>query len=64
MNINDVKVGDRLIADGGFTCLVEGEIVVVHEDEHGFFIPCSDGKHHLHGQQEDGELVGLRKVVG
>lgn len=45
-----VRKFDELLADGGFTCLPESAVVKVDEDEHGFFVPCADGKHYLAGQ--------------
>lgn len=56
--IADVKAGDTLIADGGFTCLKAGP-VVVEQDDGGKFIPCSDGRHYLAGQADGGRYVGL-----
>lgn len=68
-----VKPGDFLVADGGFTCMSEGERKQVRADKkgHGFerlFIVCDwneDGtrhrhRHYLAGQDEgDGGLIGL-----
>lgn len=40
--IEDVEVGTKLKADGGFTCLCEGEIVTVEKDENGdLFFYCA-----------------------
>ena len=58
--MDEVKVGDVLVADGGFTCIKEGEHVVVDSDEHGLFVPCSFGKHHLDGQRDtDKNYIGF-----
>jgi len=63
VNIKDLKVGDKLKADGGFTCLKNGEVVQVAKDHDGLFIPCDEGTHTLVGQVDDnGNLVGLEKV--
>lgn len=54
--------GDRIIADGGFTCLTEGDIREVKTDEHGgeMFIECSEGRHYLDGQYDGkGNYIGL-----
>src|ERR1700752_627508 len=65
--VSSVKVGTRLIADGGFTCINKGEIVVVHEDSDGLYFNCCSeegnyGKaaddsrtqhHYLEGQLDD-----------
>lgn len=68
-----VRPGDTLIADGGFTCLHEGERCIVKKDSGGLFVfcngpdedgrPCGDLRyehHYLDGQDDgDGFLVGL-----
>lgn len=67
MKLNEVKEGDRLVADGGFTCMCEGQVGIVARTETGeLFIPCAEGLHCLDGQLEhhgerghDDELVGL-----
>lgn len=66
--IDRVKVGTRLKADGGFTCLNAGEVVTVEADSSGdLFVMCcgisSDGdkpysderdqEHYLEGQEHD-----------
>lgn len=62
MKLVDVKVGDTLIADGGFTCLCAGPHEV-KESATGLFIKCADGRHYLEGQEDEetGELIGLAK---
>ncbi len=38
----DLKPGDRLVADGGFTCLADGEVVTVEADAKGeLFVRCA-----------------------
>ena len=59
MKITDLKNGDCVCTDAGFTCLRSG-LHNVKEDERGLFIHCDDGKHYLNGQEnEAGQLVGL-----
>jgi len=61
--INDVKEGDKLIADAGFTCMRDGQVGTVVRTEAGdLAIPCDDGLHCLDGQvdEEGGEIIGLR----
>ena len=54
--VADVKAGTRLIADGGFTCLLLGEVCEVMEDDlRGLYVPCAIGKHFLDGQLDDGD---------
>lgn len=56
--IAEVKAGDTLLADGGFTCMSEG-IVTVEEDDDGLFVRCGEGKHYLDGQAEGDVYIGL-----
>jgi hypothetical protein len=69
----DVQPGDVLIADGGFTCLKNGQRCVVHLDEatakthkwpgSGLYVECKDGKHFIDGQLDDGvEYIGFTKA--
>lgn len=39
---SELKPGDWLIADGGFTCLYEGEKMLVYQDENGagLYVAC------------------------
>jgi len=74
----EVKVGDKLECDCGFTCMKNREVKVVkrkagrlkgYSKEYAkdpfarLYIDCKDGSHTLDGQLGDhGELVGLYKV--
>lgn len=58
----ETKVGDRLVADGGFTCLGDGEIVTVFDHNGALCVSCSEGRHILEGQLENGRYVGLTKA--
>lgn len=60
--IKDTKVGDLLEADGDFTCIIPHAIVEVAADEEGLWVPCKEGRHHLHGQIEDNYYIGLYPV--
>lgn len=66
IKLQDVKPGDRLVPDAGFSCLRKGEAYAVRsaEDAKGLFINCADGRHYLDGQtnEETGELVGLSRA--
>jgi len=58
--MSDLKPGDKLKADGGFSCLKLGEIRTVQSAEDGLFITCNKGRHYLNGQtDETGKLIGL-----
>lgn len=63
--LSALKVGDKLKADAGFTCLADGaEVEVQALDDGSLFIACSEGEHHLDGQKDDatGRLTGLTLV--
>lgn len=67
------KIGDKIIADAGFTCIPEGTVCHVWGDRQGLFVRCQGedqdepvkGKarrqrHYLDGQlNEYGEYVGF-----
>ena len=56
----DLKAGDLVQTDTGFTCMPAGKHVV-HENCYGLFIHCTHGNHYLVGQVdgESDELVGI-----
>lgn len=59
----DLKVGDTLIADGGFTCITQGARLTVDDDGNGLFVPCSGGAHRLDGQLDEGNrYIGFTKA--
>lgn len=59
MKMEDLKAGENVKLDGGFTCAKEG-LHEVHQDDHGHYFICDEGKHYLDGQEdEDGNLVGV-----
>lgn len=63
MKLSDVKVGDTLIADAGFTCMKPGPKTVA-ADADGLFVLCDEGRHGLDGQlalDGSGRLVGFSK---
>lgn len=51
--VDEVKVGDTLIADGVFTCLKDGERLRVKIDKTGLHVRCNKGKHYLDGQIDE-----------
>ena len=61
--LSELKEGDKLIADGDFTCLRSAGSVKIKKDHAGFYFECSEGQHYLDGQlDDDGEhLIGLYK---
>ena len=60
--VSEVKAGDVLEADDGFTCLYDGERVEARDDGLGLFVPCTDGQHFLDGQVDD--FNGTRRYTG
>jgi hypothetical protein len=60
-SVHEVKEGSILVADDGFTCLRNGEVLTVQKDEEGLYVPCCDGQHYIDGQiSDDGKTyVGL-----
>lgn len=70
--VEEVKEGMSLIADGGFTCLHDGDVLTVQKHPElaaanpdlpwlALFVPCSDGRHFLDGQiDDDGFYVGFK----
>jgi hypothetical protein len=62
--LSEIKEGDVLIADGGFTCIPEGRDLPVESDPDGkLYFLCQEGRHYLDGQlADDGDtLVGLTR---
>jgi hypothetical protein len=62
IKLSDLKAGDTIIADGGFTCMEAGPKKVYAADD-GLHVLCNKGRHYLEGQlDDDGTLVGLEKT--
>ena len=60
VKLKGLRVGTRLMADDGFTCIRSGARLAVMRDKGGAFVKCSEGKHHLDGQlRDDGTLSGF-----
>lgn len=60
MKLADIKAGDHVLADAGFTCVKAGPHLV-EESKLGLYICCDHGEHYLDGQEDEpgGDLVGL-----
>jgi len=58
--LDQLKAGDHVEIDDGFTCMSAGT-TIVHEGAGGeLYIPCSCGRHFLSGQHDgDNWLVGI-----
>ncbi len=68
VNLADIKPGDRVVVDAGFTCIGAWRECTVEVDDRGEkFIPCTAGRHYLDGQEDfdnpDKPLVGLRRAA-
>jgi hypothetical protein len=61
--ISEVKPGDILIADSGFTCMEAGPVKVRRRRDGSLFVHCTAKYgHDLDGQLEDGEhLIGMTR---
>lgn len=63
--LSEVKSGDKLRADGGFTCLAEGDIVTITKYNSILYVPCACGRHYLEGQLDEKDfntLIGFELV--
>lgn len=62
--LSQLKAGDWIKADDGFTCIKHGAILQVRCDSDGdLFVPCRSGGHSLSGQADDGEhIIGFYSV--
>lgn len=61
--LSELKAGDKLVADGGFTCIKKGGVVVVEARGDGqLYVGCRSGSHYLDGQvsgENHDSLIGL-----
>lgn len=63
--LEELKPGDTVIVDDGFTCLPPwAESTVMYNGIGELFIHCETGLHYLEGQcdEEGAVLVGVRKI--
>ncbi|MGF6434306.1 hypothetical protein [Bradyrhizobium elkanii] len=60
MKLSDIKAGDTIYTDAGFTCTPAGKHVV-KSDNGDLYIECDHGKHFLSGQEDEqgSDLVGI-----
>lgn len=59
--LSELKAGDSIELDNGFTCAKSG-VTTVQEDNLGLYFTCSDGRHTLAGQVEDETLIGIYRA--
>lgn len=65
VKLTDIKPGDFVTVDGGFTCMTEGKEYEVFEDADGdLFIECTKDGHWLDSQEDEPgqDLVGIVSV--
>lgn len=64
VNFEDVKLGDKLVADGCFNCIKAGAVLEVMQNGAGeLYVECDRGAHYLYGQRTaHGDLLGLTLV--
>ncbi len=56
----EAREGVSVIADGGFTCMNEGDVKTIKKGSDDYlYIECSDGRHDLDGQLEGHQYIGL-----
>lgn len=58
---DEVVAGTKLVVDGRFNCMREGEVLKVKKSrEEELFVNCSVGRHYIHSQlNETNEYIGL-----
>lgn len=58
--LSQTKAGDKLIPDGGFTCMRKGLPLTVQQHATGLYVECDCGFHFIEGQADDGEhMIGF-----
>lgn len=60
-----IKLGDHLIADSSFTCIKDGEVLEVLQDQDNaeFYVTCAVGRHFLKGSEDPhGMLIGFSAI--
>lgn len=61
--LSELKEGDKIELDSGFTCHAAGPIEVRADPKGDLYFPCKEGRHMLDGQADDGEhLVGVYRL--
>ena len=61
--LSELKAGDKVELDGGFSCHPAGVVDVCQDGRGVFYFRCDDGRHRFDGQADDGEhLIGIYKA--
>ena len=58
--VSEIKAGDKVRLDAGFTCHEAGVVTIKADD--GLYFECDEGHHYLSGQIEDDHYVGIYKA--
>lgn len=60
LKLSEAKPGQKIICDGGFTCVNAFETARLGDNNGRLFFLCKDGMHFIDGQAVDGEhCIGL-----
>lgn len=60
--LSELRVGDKVMVDGGFSCMHDGDVKIVKEKD-GLYIDCRYGHHHLHALATDDEhCIGIYRL--
>ena len=58
--LSTLHPGDTVSLDPGFTCHPAGKVVLQADDRMQLYFDCTEGKHFIAGQADDGEhCVGV-----
>jgi hypothetical protein len=65
MKYYDLKVGDKLIVDGGFSCMTQGNEKEIFDDNGELYVKCTygKGKHYLYAQKDVNDNLYGFKIV-
>lgn len=61
--LSELKVGDKVELDEGFTCHAAGIVTLQADAEGKLYFDCEEGGHDLDGQADDGEhCIGVYRA--
>lgn len=59
--LSELKAGDFIEHDGGYSCTMPGEVTRLKQDAEGLFFICNNGRHYLEARG-DGTVIGIYKA--
>jgi len=60
LKLADAKSGQKIICDGGFTCMDTFETARLCSHANGLYFLCANGHHYISGQADDGiHCIGI-----